>query len=273
MSHRLLRELALVLAVVLTLAALAFGGARLLFNKQVPNVNIGIERSLKPMMRQQVALEGGIVDAPAVTAAFTALLERLKPALGTLPLEPEIIVIDSPVVNAAALPGGLVCVYSGLARTLDSPEEMAAVLAHELAHVANRDAMALLARQLGIATVAAAISGGNESVAQSILRTAINIRYTREAEDRADAMGMDFLERAGIDPGALGDALSRMSEVRGKTPELLKYLDTHSDVSTRIERSHARSRAFSGQRRPLSVDWSAVRKALPSVFSGATQKP
>jgi predicted Zn-dependent protease len=225
-----------------------------------------MERSLKPIMRRQVTLEGRIVDTPAVAAAFSALLARLEPGLGELPIKPEILVIDSPVVNAVALPGGIVCVYSGLVRTLETPEEMAAVLAHELAHVAGRDAMSLLARQIGIATIAAAVSGGNETVAQSILRSAINISYTRAAEDRADARCLDLLSGAGIDPGAFGDALGRLAKAKGRTPELLKYLDTHSDMEARIKKARDRSLSFQGERRPLDVDWRAVRDALPSAF-------
>jgi beta-barrel assembly-enhancing protease len=273
MSRRLLRELALVLAAVLALAALAFGGARLFFNRQVPNVNLEIERGLKPVMERQVALEGTVLKGPAATAAFASLLQRLGPGLGKLPIDPEIMVIDSPVVNAAALPGGIVCVYSGLARTLTTPEEMAAVLAHELAHVAARDSMTILARQIGMATLTAVITGGNETVAQSILRSAVNIRYTREAEDKADARALEALAVSGIDPGALGDALARMKEVKGRQPELFKYLDTHSDIDSRIGRARSASLAFKGPKRPLDVDWQAVQKALPSSFEAEKKTP
>mgnify|MGYP001072453974 CR=1 FL=1 len=112
------------------LAVLAFGVARLAFKDSicVPDVAFEVERGLRPIMRRQVAREGTVVDEPVVAAAFAAMLARLGPGLGTLPLDPEVIVIDSPAVNAAALPGGIICVYTGLIRTLETPEQMAAVL-------------------------------------------------------------------------------------------------------------------------------------------------
>jgi predicted Zn-dependent protease len=264
----LLQELAAVSAVLAVLAGLAFGGARLAFGNRVgvPDVAVEVERGLRPIMRRQVALEGTVVEQPVVVEAFSALLSRLGPGLGALPLEPEVIVVDSPVVNAAALPGGIICVYTGLIRTLETPEEMAAVLAHELAHVERRDAVTELAREVGMAAIASAVSRGGETAAQSLLSAAIDLRYSRAAEDRADLRCIELLEKAGIDPGVLGDALERIAEAGRRRPQLLRWLDSHSDVDARIARARSRSGSTAGAPRPLDVDWRAVQAGLPSVF-------
>jgi predicted Zn-dependent protease len=252
--------------VLAAVAILAFAVARIGFGGRVgaPDVTLELERGLRPIVRRQIALEGTVVEEPVVADAFSALLARLGPGLGTLPLEPEVVVIDSPVVNAAALPGGIVCVYTGLMRTLETPEEMAAVLAHELAHVERRDAVKQLAREIGMAAIASAVSGGGETAAQSILRAAINLRYSRTAEDRADLRCLELLEEAGIDTGAYADALERIVEVGKRTPALLRWLDSHSNIDARI--ALARSRSASATHRPLDVDWKAVQSLLPSVF-------
>jgi len=250
------------------LAALAFAGARLAFKDRVgaPDVALEVERGLRPVMRRQIAREGTVVDAPVVTDAFAAILDRLTAGLGDLPAAPEVLVVDSPVVNAAALPGGIVVVYTGLVRTLETPEQMAAVLAHELVHVERRDAVAQLAREIGMAAITSAISGGGDNAAQALLRSAIDLHYSRAAEDRADAQGLDLLERSGIDPGAFGDALGRIVEAGRATPRLLRWLDEHSDVDSRIARAKSRSLSAAGPHRPLDVDWRRVRLALPTVF-------
>lgn len=239
----------------------------------MPDVGLEIERGLRPIMRRQVFLEGAVVERLAVSEAFATMLERLRGGLGDLPLEPEVIVVDSPVVNAAALPGGIVVVYAGIVRTLETPEQMAAVLAHELVHVENRDATTLLARDVGIAVLASAVSGGSETTAQSLLRSAIRLKYSRTAEDRADERCLELLDAAGIDPAAFAEALELIADAAERTPELLRWLDTHSDIDARIERARsfaeapgAGADAAAVSRRPLDVDWRAVQADLPSVF-------
>jgi predicted Zn-dependent protease len=260
---------------VLGLAAIAFGASRLVFRSgtRVPDVGLEIERGLRPIMRRQVSLEGTVVERPAVSAAFAAMLDRLGPGLGGLPLEPEVIVVDSSVVNAAALPGAVVIVYAGIVRTLETPEQMAAVLAHELAHVENRDAITLLARDVGIAVLASAVSGGSETTAQSILRSAIRLKYSRTAEDRADERCLELLDGAGIDPAAFADALELIAAAGKRTPELLRWLDTHADIDARIERARSFAKVPGAgadgaavPRRPLDIDWRAVQADLPSAF-------
>ena len=255
------------------LAAIAFGASRLAFKgrTRVPDVGVEIERSLRPIMRRQVALEGTVVEAPAVSAAFAAMVNRLGAGLGELPLEPEVIVVDSPVVNAAALPGAIVVIYAGTVRTLQTPEQMAAVLAHELVHVENRDAVTSLARDLGIAVITSAVSGGSETAAQSVLRSAIGLKYSRAAEDRADRRCLELLDAAGIDPLAFAEALALIADAGERTPELLRWLDTHSDIDARIARARSFAavdgeKAPAAARRALDIDWRTVQEGLPSVF-------
>jgi len=252
--------------VLVALAGLAFAVSRFAFGDRVgvPDVGVEIERGLRPIVRREIALEGTVIEDPIVADGFATLLARLRPALGALPLEPEVVVVESPVVNAATLPGGIVVVYTGLVRTLETPEQMAAVLAHELVHLEHRDPVTQLAREIGMAAIFSAISGGGETAAQALLRSAIGLRYSRVAEDRADRGCLEVLARADLDPGAFADALERIVEAGERAPELLRWLDPHSDVDARIAR--ARSRSAPHAPRPLDVDWKAVRSVLPSLF-------
>lgn len=218
-------------------------------------------------MRKQVELEGRVVDSPEVTVAMTGILARLRPALGQVPFEPEVLVIDSPVANAAALPGAMIVVYTGLMRAMRTPEQMAAVLAHELVHVAHRDSFNLIARQLGASALAAIVTGGGGGgIAQAAVEIAVNARYGREAEDRADAEGLRLLARAGVDPKAFAEALQRLKELAERKPELLRWLDPHSAIDERIVRARRSSADFKGERRPIEVKWDKALAALPSIF-------
>ena len=115
------------------------------------------EGKLRGLLRQEVTADAN--DEPVVKEGLRKLQERLNPALGKLSFPLEVYVIDSGTVNAVCLPGNIILVYSGLLRRLQSPEELAAILAHETAHAMHRDPMQALKRELGLAALFAMVGG------------------------------------------------------------------------------------------------------------------
>jgi Zn-dependent protease with chaperone function len=159
-------------------------------------------------------------------------------------------------------------------KTLSSPEELAAILAHEMTHAAFRDPLTQLARNVGMATLAGALTGGQgETLAQGLLADLVSLRYGRAAEDRADELAVDLLAKAGIDPASYGSALSRIKGSNPKDPKLLRYLDPHSPIDERIRSAGDRAKAAAAKAAAeglkatrIPVDWKKVLKALPSVL-------
>lgn len=273
------RRTAVELAAVAGALALLFGAsllaARLFVREPVPAPDVpdAVERALRPLLLRRIRLGETVLEDPTVEEALRAMTERLREAAGMR--DPvQVIVLDSPTVNALSLPGGLIVVYSGLMKRLDGAEQMAAILAHEMGHGAHRDSFHLLVRQLGLSAAASVLSGGDgESLAQAVLRQAVNLRYSREAEDRADAYALEILPAAGVDPAAFADALRRIRDsADGTRAGILRYLDAHEDVGTRIRRAEEASRAARGSAgftaRPLGVDWASLRARLPSALEG-----
>jgi len=288
---RLARELAWVLAVVAAIAALAFGAQRLFLARPVPAPDIprSLDAGLKPLMLKQIRAQNRLVEIPVLASAVAAIMDRLAPVYAALPLEAanvpqeppgesrpaiEVLVIDSPVINAFTVPGGVVCVYTGLMKTLSSPEELAAILAHEMTHAAFRDPLTQLARNVGMATLASVLTGGQgETLAQGLLAELVSLRYGRAAEDRADELAIDLLAKAGIDPASYGSALSRIKGSNPRDPKLLRYLDPHSPIDERIRSAGERAKAAAAtasaeglKATRIAVDWKKVLKALPSVL-------
>lgn len=288
---RLARELGLVLAGIGALAIVGFAVQRLFFSHPIPAPDIprSLDEGLKPLMQKQIRAENRMVEDPAVTTAIAAILRRLEPVYAEVSLDEsgipatatgsdrlgsrpriEILVIDSPVVNAFTVPGGVVCVYTGLIKALSSPEDLAGILAHEMSHAAFRDPLAQLARKVGMATLAGILTGGQgETLAQGLLADLVSLRYGREAEDRADRVSVAILAKAGIDPASYAHALSRIRDSAAKNPGLLRYLDPHSPIDERIsraEREAAAAAASNVKRKRIAVDWKKLLKALPTVF-------
>ncbi len=284
---RLARELALVLAAVAAIAAIAFGASRLFFSRPVPAPDIprSLEAGLKPLVLKQIRAENRLVEIPIVTGAVAAIMDRLAPIYAAILLKAakdpkesrpviEVLVIDSPVINAFTVPGGVVCVYTGLMKTLSSPEELAAIMAHEMSHAAFRDPLNQLARNVGMATLASVLTGGQgETLAQGLLADLVSLRYGRAAEDRADEFAITLLAKTGIDPASYGSALSRIKGSNPKDLKLLRYLDPHSPIDERIRSAGERAKAAAAKAAAeglkatrIAVDWKKVLKALPSVL-------
>jgi Zn-dependent protease with chaperone function len=186
-----------------------------------------------------------IEDAAACTApSGLKAMEALKARLaGSLPEAPpfSVDVVELPVINAFALPGGRIIVSGRLIREADSPEEVAGVLAHELGHVAYRHPEAQFVRIMGlqlVLTLATGTSGGDTLGGLAGLLTIL--RYTREAERQADAFATRLMAEGRIDPMGLRDFFGRVRKMQGGSPGgvlsgIGDIFSTHPGTEGRIE--------------------------------------
>ena len=254
------------LAAVILLLAVSIPIGRLLAPRPVsaPGPSRAVERVLGTLMVRQLRLQEREVGAPAVHDAFRVLLERLRGSGAAIPRGVRVIVVASPTVNSLTLPGDVLVVDSGLLARMATPEEMAAVLAHELGHVVNRDPFNLLVQRIGIGALLTIATGGRaEPVVTNALQYLMTFRYSQEAEDRADRFAIALLSRAGIDPNAFADALEHIRSAEPvESGPLVRYLDPHSDTEARIDAARAASRELHVEARPIALDWSKVIDAV-----------
>ena len=269
----LLRDLAILLGVVLVLLVASVGITRLLrrnperSTKPSPTTP-AIETRLKNLIQESVLSQENLVESPDIRDAMAAILDRLVDEAEALPFDIELYVVDSPVVNALTLPGGMIVVYAGLMKRLESTEEMASILAHEMAHVANRDVLKKLTGQIGLSVLFAMGGGQFERAARKLVQQILTQHYSRSVEARADDYALLLMAKAGIDPAHFAHALERFRKTRNDDlDKMLKYLDTHPDLDERIENARRHSQSFSATAaRPFDLDWQTLKRALPSVF-------
>jgi predicted Zn-dependent protease len=165
------------------------------------------------------------------------------------------VVLDQPVVNAFAAPGGVIALYSGLILTADDENEVAGVLAHEIAHVTQQHLYRALENQqamtipIALAMLGLVLAGGGSGEAiqgalvggQAAAQQAA-IYFTRQHEYEADRIGISTLSRAGYDPAGMGEFFEKMGRITrsmGEGPP--EYLRTHPVSVSRI--SEAENRA------------------------------
>ncbi|WP_038031000.1 M48 family metallopeptidase [Thermonema rossianum] len=199
-----------------------------------------------------------------LTAMTGDIMQHLAEANGMDPDSLHLHILHAPEPNAVALPGGHVVVFTGLLRLTDTPEEFAAVLAHEMAHIQLNHISEKLLKEAGITMILAAAGGGSEisRLAAMLLSNA----FSREAEQEADLRAVILLENACIDPQGLVSILQRFAAGDAALPEMPEWLSTHPLSKERVE--YVRAALNKQQHRqtycevPGADRWETVRKAV-----------
>ena len=184
-------------------------------------------------------------------AAASEMVARVGSRIAAVTGHPEYkweyrLIQDDKQVNAFALPGGKVAVYTGILPITRDEDGLAAVLGHEIGHVIARHGGERVSQQMlvnvGLETTMAALSRGNPATVQAVASllgagatVGVLLPWSRAQESEADHLGLILMAKAGYDPHAARDLWVRMaaaSKGSGKPPE---FLSTHPSEPTRIQ--------------------------------------
>lgn len=195
-------------------------------------------------------------------AAMDLMLERIGGKDLGLPYPVTVSVLDHPMVNAFALPGGQVVFFRGMLDTADNPDQIAAVLAHEIGHVAARDPTRIALRSAGSLGVLGLLFGdfAGGAVVLFLVEQMIQADYSREAEAAADAFGITLLQEANVDPGALGDLFQKLLDEFGDATGIAAHFMSHPALGDRIETARAAGEGMVRTRQVIpDADWAALK--------------
>jgi Zn-dependent protease with chaperone function len=168
---------------------------------------------------------------------------------------------ESPEINAFAIPGGHVVVYTGLLRLAHGPEEVAGVLAHEVQHVEARHTLENLMHALGWrAVLSVALGDFGGGVWAGMAHRLVTLEYGRDQEREADLKALEGLRRAGIAPDGLVGSLEKLARMEGMGVALLA---SHPTSEQRIHDLRGAIAALGGYPvQALAYDWDAIQRSL-----------
>jgi len=204
-----------------------------------------------------------ICEAPAGVAALNRIKARLSDGLD-LPYPIQVSVVNHPMVNAFALPGGRVVFFRGLIDQAESADEVAAVFAHEIGHVLHRDPTRIALRSAGTIGVLGMVLGDFAGGFLVLFLTdrLIQADYSRVAEADADSFAHETLASNGIPPSALAALFERLKARNGAHQGIAAHFSSHPELGDRIAAARAADIALTGAIRPVlsDLDWQALRK-------------
>jgi predicted Zn-dependent protease len=176
------------------------------------------------------------------------------------------LVADLPDLNAFAAPGGVVVVHAGLIRSADSAEELAGVLAHEVAHVELRHSLKAMVKGLGLRALLTLVLGDlSGTVLAEGMQHLTELRFSREAELEADREGLRRLVAAGIDPGGMVRFFEKLAREQSLAPPA--FLSTHPATEERLSELRRELLSLPHNWPPLAIDLAAAKAAFPRAPS------
>ena len=166
-------------------------------------------------METSVVEGARICHTKAGDSALSALIANLAEGTPDLPAI-GVHVYDLPVLNAFAVAGGNIIMTRELIETADAPDEVAGVLAHEIGHVAHKHPEAQLVRLTGMQVLASVFTGSNGGdMTTNIAFLATILRFSRAAENEADAYAQQTMANAKIDPEGLKHFFQKIIKLEG----------------------------------------------------------
>jgi predicted Zn-dependent protease len=236
------------------------------------------ERELGRRFLLEARSELPVVEDPVVTEYVDRIGRRLVATLGPQQFDYQFFVVQHPALNAFAVPGGYVFVFSGLLARVGSDDELAGVLAHEIGHVSGHHI--LRQQQEGQVWTAAALLGMLLSAVNPVLgagavaaaQTA-QLKYSREFEQEADYLGLRYATEAGYDPHALGSFFKALlAEQRINPAGVPAYMLSHPITEDRI--SHVETTITAQKlRTPAGRPGSAPELAEAQAVASAIAEP
>tara|TARA_B100000780_G_scaffold257049_1_gene206617 strand:+ start:1839 stop:2636 length:798 start_codon:yes stop_codon:yes gene_type:complete len=186
--------------------------------------------------------------------------DRLLDSLGQTDYYYEFYVVQNDEVNAFALPGGNIVIYTGLLRFAENADEVAAVLAHEIGHMEEKHVVKRLVKEFGV-QILFSVVGGDGMVLSEITKSATSTYFDRGQEEEADEFGLHLLDSTNIDPRTMGVFFKRLDREYGYNENLDIFM-THPNLKSRVRESFQypidSGRVFTS----INLNWDEVHTAL-----------
>jgi len=211
--------------------------------KELSLISEAQEIELGKQTDQEIRAQFGIYNDPALTEYVTGIGMAMAPLTHRPDLTYHFAILDTPVINAFAAPGGYIYVTRGILSLFNSEAELAVVVGHELGHVNARHSVRKMSQlmlvQLGL-VVGNALSETFAKISgvASIGVQLLFLKFSRSDEFQADQLGVDYSRKGGYNPGKMVDffaSLTKMGDLSGGH-SLPGFLSTHPLTTNRIKK-------------------------------------
>lgn len=236
-----------------------------------------MEAQIGQQVMQSLRRSADQVEDPLVNDYLENIIYRLIPSVPLQDREVTTVVIDSPAINAFAVPGNIIGVNGGLFLNARTEQQFASVIAHELAHLSQRHFARRMEQQEASAplTIAGMIAGiilsavtksdvGIAAIAGTQAAAVQNmLQYSRANEQEADRIGLEILADSGMDPRGMPEMfeiMMRQNRLQGN--QMPEYLSTHPLTQSRVSDTRSRAEQYAEADYDDALEYHLVRARL-----------
>ncbi len=198
------------------------------------SVPAGIEQQIGRAAIEQLAPVAQRCEEESVRRPVRAIVDKLGKRAPDMGYAFQVYIVKDKMVNALATPGGYIVVYTGLLEKTESPEELAAVLAHEMTHVTARHSTVAVMRAMTFWIMLSYLIGDPSGILVQAAGAMSQLSYQRGQEEEADRGAMQLFERTHVDPRGLERAFTMLSKETPSLPASARYFSTHPRTEDRL---------------------------------------
>ena len=226
---------------LLLFVVIAFGGCYYVYSKINWSGLFGVKKITENLDEQLGDVFWKSYSAEMVEVKDTKIVEPIQQMVSNICSENKIApstinvhVVENKEINAFAMPGRHLVVHTGLIDFADNQEEIAGVIAHEIAHIESGHVVKKLGKEIGLSILMNLTLGdiGGE-VVRNALSTITSTAYDRSLEKEADLKAVDYMVVAKMNPTYLASFLEKLDK-ESQTPEVLQWVSTHPDSKVRV---------------------------------------
>ncbi len=252
-----------VLAIVFAAAFYGFSKIDFMKHLHLQNISRKTENKIGDLIIEGIRKSNKEIDDDSVTHVLTVIKNRICTANAISPDDITIHLVLSGEVNAFAIPGHHIIVYTGLIEHCDSVTELCGVLGHEMGHIQLSHVMKRLVNELGIGILAAVASNGNSQVVGQIIKILSSTAFERKQESEADAISVRYLQQARINPTGFANIMQKLADMHPDTPKEMEWISTHPDSKKRAETTRSLINPDQHNYKPVVSDdeWETFKNA------------
>jgi predicted Zn-dependent protease len=172
------------------------------------------------------------------------------------------IIRDDTTLNAFCTPGGYIYVYSGIIKYLDTEDQLAGVLGHEIAHADRRHSTDAMTQEYGIQTLVNIVLGKDTGALSGIAENLLFLKYSRNHEAEADEYSVIYLSGTPYQCNGAAGFFTKL-ESAGNAKSTPEFLSTHPDPNNRITAINDKAKSLGCSTTPSGFDYAAFKASLP----------